>query len=36
MAAMGAASLALALVLMRRWHGGRLTESGEEEVLATI
>lgn len=36
MAAMGAGSLVLALMLMRRWHGGRLTESGEEEVLATI
>ncbi|HWA88444.1 MAG TPA: MFS transporter [Rhizomicrobium sp.] len=36
MAAMGAASLVLALVLMRQWHGGRLTASGEDEILHTI
>jgi PPP family 3-phenylpropionic acid transporter len=36
MSAMGLASLALALVLMRQWHGGRLTASGEEEMLHTI
>lgn len=36
MAAMGAASLALAYLLSRQWHGGRLTESGEEETLHTI
>jgi PPP family 3-phenylpropionic acid transporter len=36
MAAMGLASLVLALMLMRRWHGGRLTAHGEEEPLSTI
>jgi PPP family 3-phenylpropionic acid transporter len=36
MAAMGLASLVLALMLMRRWHGGRLTAHGEEEQLSTI
>jgi len=36
MAAMGVASLALASLLSRQWHGGRLTESGEEDALHTI
>jgi PPP family 3-phenylpropionic acid transporter len=36
MAAMGAVSLVLALLLMRQWHGGRLTSSGEEELVHTI
>ena len=36
MAAMGLASLVLALMLMRQWHGGRLTAHGEEEQLSTI
>jgi PPP family 3-phenylpropionic acid transporter len=36
MSAMGLGSLILALILMRRWHGGRLTAPGEEEALATI
>jgi len=36
MAAMGAVSLALAHLLSRRWHGGRLSESGEEESSDTI
>jgi PPP family 3-phenylpropionic acid transporter len=36
MAAMGVVSLALALMLMRAWHGGRLTAAEEEEILHTI
>lgn len=36
MAAMGLASLVLALTLMRQWHGGRLTAHGEEEQISTI
>jgi MFS transporter, PPP family, 3-phenylpropionic acid transporter len=36
MSAMGLCSLVLALMLMRRWHGGRLTAHGEEKAVATI
>lgn len=36
MSAMGVVSLGLAFVLMRRWHGGRLTAHEEEEILHTI
>jgi len=36
MTAMGIASLGLALVLTRQWHGGRLTQGAEDEALATI
>jgi len=36
MAAMGAVSLALAALLARQWHGGRLTASGEEDLVHTI
>jgi PPP family 3-phenylpropionic acid transporter len=36
MAAMGLASMLLALVLARQWHGGRLTQSEFEEILDTI
>ena len=36
MAAMGLASMLLALVLARQWHGGRLTQAEFEEILDTI
>lgn len=36
MSAMGAAALLFALWLGRAWHGGRLTESGGEEIGDTI
>ncbi len=36
MAAMGAVSLIFAVLLSRLWHGGRLTEDGEEDVFHTI
>lgn len=36
MSAMGAVSLGLAFVLMRQWHGGRLTAATNEDVLHTI
>ncbi|MBV9692527.1 MAG: MFS transporter, partial [Alphaproteobacteria bacterium] len=36
MSAMGLVSLGLGYVLRRSWHGGRLSQGAEEEVLATI
>ena len=36
MSAMGAAALVFAFWLGRAWHGGRLTESGGEEIGDTI
>jgi PPP family 3-phenylpropionic acid transporter len=36
MSAMGLVSLGLALALMKLWHGGRLTEGTDEDMLHTI
>jgi len=36
MTAMGIASLFLGFALTRAWHGGRLSQGAEDEVLATI